>query len=143
MMPPDPQLVAQAKFQALQVSLDPVLVCAVVEQESLWNQYALRAEPAFDEKYEKPLHLTATEEWARSMSWGLMQIMGESAREVGYAGAFPMLCAANVGLRVGCQFLALKLKEASGDVDKALLLWNGGGDAEYPAKVRARMVNYQ
>jgi len=142
MMPPDPQLVSQAKFQAAQLGLDPALVCAIVEQESLWNQYALRAEPAFDERYEKPLHLTPTEEWARSMSWGLMQVMGESAREVGYAGSFPMLCAANVGLRVGCQWLALKLKEASGDVDRALLLWNGGRDPDYPAKVKTKMVNY-
>ncbi len=41
------QLVALARRAAAAQSLDPALVCAVVEQESAWNPWAIRYEPLF------------------------------------------------------------------------------------------------
>ena len=136
-------LIALAKATAQQYGLDPALTCAVVEQESAWDTWAIRAEPAFDERYVKPMHKTPTEEWARSMSWGLMQLMGEAARERGYVGALPALCDPTAGLAWGCVHLKGKLAAAGGDVTRALLLWNGGGNPNYPAEVLARMEKYQ
>jgi soluble lytic murein transglycosylase-like protein len=44
------QLVTLARKVAAAQSLDPGLVCAVVEQESGWNPWAMRYEPAFFSK---------------------------------------------------------------------------------------------
>lgn len=129
-------------------SLDLALVCAVIEQESAWNPWALRYEPAFYAKYVAPLSnvngLSPTEAKARSMSWGLMQVMGEVAREIGFKGKYlSQLCDPAINLSIGCQHLANKLKRANGDIHKALLSWNGGGNKAYPNEVMARMASYQ
>jgi len=136
------ELIALAKSIATQFGIDPILVCAVVEQESGWNTWAIRAEPAFDAKYVQPLHKTPTEEWARSISWGLMQLMGQSACEHGYTGDIPQLCDPTFGLVWGCTHLKVKLAAFGGDFTKALLAWNGGGNSNYPAEVLARIKNY-
>lgn len=138
-----PELRPLAQSAAARHGLDPVLVCAVVEQESEWNPWAIRAEPAFDERYVKPMHKTPTEEWARSMSWGLLQVMGEVAREHGYTGDLPALCDAGTGLEWGCVHLKAKLAAAAGDVTKGLLAWNGGKNPTYAAEVLARFKNYE
>ena len=48
----------------------------------------MRYEPAFFTKYVAPLYtnnkITATEAYARGFSWGLMQVMGQVARESGF-----------------------------------------------------------
>jgi soluble lytic murein transglycosylase-like protein len=119
------------------------LVCAVIEQESAWNQYAIRYEPEFRERYVVPLALPPTEEIARSTSWGLMQVMGQVAREHGFKGAsLAELCSVAVGLDVGCAVLAAKLSVVGDDVSKGLARWNGGAHVEYASEVLARRPKY-
>lgn len=133
-----------AKQVAGKYALDPALVCAIVEQESGWNQYAIRYEPAFYLHYVLPQRgLSATEAYARAFSWGLMQVMGEVVREEGYRGDLPALCDPETGLDAGCNHFKRKLVSAEDNVTKALLLWNGGGNAAYPAQVIARIPKYQ
>jgi hypothetical protein len=79
-MAPTTEIVALARTIASAHGLDPALVCAVVEQESAWDADAIRYEPAFRARYVPPLELPPTEEIARSISWGLMQVMGQVAR---------------------------------------------------------------
>jgi soluble lytic murein transglycosylase-like protein len=137
------QLIALAKVLAAQASIDPVLVCAVIEQESSWNPWSIRYEPAFYSRYIAPLNLgDTTEARARSFSWGLMQVMGEVAREEGYVGNLAMLCDPTTGIKAGITHLHRKLTGASGDVEAALQAWNGGGNPAYAGQVMARMVNY-
>src|ERR1700737_5169749 len=83
--------------------LQPALVCAVIEQESAWNPWAVRYEPGFLSRYVAPLYtagkLSATEAYTRSMSWGLMQVMGQVAREFGFAAnSLPELCDPATGM---------------------------------------------
>jgi soluble lytic murein transglycosylase-like protein len=137
------EMIATARAAAARHTLDEALVCAVCEQESTWNPWAIRYEPAFRIRYVAPLRLPVTEEIARSISWGLMQVMGEVAHEVGYSGPFPELCDPGTGLEWGCRVLAKKLAEAGGDAAKGLQLWNGGGNPEYAAEVLARQNKYQ
>jgi soluble lytic murein transglycosylase-like protein len=137
------EMIATARAAAARHTLDEALVCAVCEQESTWNPWAIRYEPAFRIRYVAPLRLPVTEEIARSISWGLMQVMGEVAHEAGYSGPFPELCDPGTGLDVGCRVLAKKLVSAGGDVTKGLQLWNGGGNPEYAAEVLARQNKYQ
>ena len=120
------------------------LVCAVIEQESAWDPHAIRYEPAFRARYVAPLGLPPTEEVARSISWGLMQVMGQVAREHGFAGKFlSALCDPATGLDTGCAVLSAKLAAAGGEVTRALQLWNGGANPDYAAQVLARLAAYK
>lgn len=162
--PAPPELVALACRAAGAHELWPALVCAVVEQESSWNPWALRYEPMFYERYiatrltRRPpdshapelgaltsaeIPNDATESRARAFSWGLMQVMGQVAREHGFTGAsLASLCDPAVGLEIGCRVFAAKLAAAEGNVTRALLLWNGAGNQDYPAAVLARAPHY-
>jgi soluble lytic murein transglycosylase-like protein len=143
-MPPSANLIAIARAAAAAHELDPALVCAVVEQESAWDAHAIRYEPGFRTRYVAPLGLPPTEEVARSISWGLMQVLGQVAREHGFSGKFlSALCDPAAGLDIGCAVLAAKLASASDDVTRALELWNGGANAGYAPQVLARMAFYK
>jgi len=157
--PPSADLIALARATATRHALDPALVCAVVEQESSWDAHAIRYEPAFRMRYVTSLALPPTEEIARSISWGLMQVMGQVAREHSFNGQFlSALCDPATGLDVGCQVLAAKLSAAAKTVSpaldapppaaepllaRALALWNGGANPAYPAQVIARLGKYR
>jgi soluble lytic murein transglycosylase-like protein len=52
-MPTD-ALISLARAAAAAHSLDPALVCAVCEQESSWDPFAIRYEPAFYDRYVAP-----------------------------------------------------------------------------------------
>jgi soluble lytic murein transglycosylase-like protein len=144
---PSSQLLMLARKAAASQSLDPALVCAVIEQESSWNPWAIRYEPAFFVRYIAPLYtnnkVTASEAYARGFSWGLMQVMGQVARETGFDAPFlSSLCDPEQGLAVGCKVLRRKFDANAGDTTRALLAWNGGGNAAYPAQVLARRAHY-
>jgi soluble lytic murein transglycosylase-like protein len=142
-----PELVVLAKRQAISFALDPALVCAVVEQESAWNPFALRYEPAFFAKYVAPLYtnnkIGASEAYARGFSWGLMQVMGQVARECGFDAPFlSAICDPQQGLLIGCKVLRKKFDANGGDATRALLAWNGGANAAYAVQVLARRPHY-
>jgi soluble lytic murein transglycosylase-like protein len=143
-MPPPADLIALARTTAARHALDPALVCAVIEQESAWDTHAIRYEPAFRARYVAPLGLPPTEEVARSISWGLMQVMGQVARERGFSEKFLSgLCDPSTGLDVGCAVLAVKIGSADGDISRALALWNGGANPDYAPQVLARLAKYR
>ena len=146
-MPRSSELVALARRISQQHNLDPALVCAVIEQESGWNPWAMRYEPAFFTRYVAPLYtnnkISASEAYARGFSWGLMQVMGQVARENGFDAPFlSALCDPEQGIAVGCRVLARKLAASGGDVTRGLLLWNGGGNPAYAAEVLARVPKF-
>ena len=147
-------LIQIAKIRAGQFGISPALVCAVVEQESGWNPWAVRHEPAFQEKYISPLVVAGrlrtfgasrdTEVVMRSCSFGLMQTMGQVVRETGAEFAFlTELCNPERSLESGCSHLAKKLEEAKGNTERALQLWNGGANPNYAAEVLARLGSYR
>jgi soluble lytic murein transglycosylase-like protein len=138
---------ALAWMLASQVGCDPAIVCAICEQESDWNPWAIRWEQLFYDRYVKPQVLARTirditEAKARAFSWGLMQVMGQVAREHHYQGPLAMLCDAETGLKVGMAVWKKKLEATEGDVEKALQLWNGGGNPNYATQVLARVSKY-
>ena len=145
--PAPTHLVTLAQNLAQVHGLDPALVCAVIEQESAWNTWAMRYEPAFFAKYVASLYtnnkVSATEAYARGMSWGLMQVMGQVARENGFTDRFlSALCDPSAGIEFGCRALRKKLDAAKGDTVQGLLSWNGGANPNYPVEVLARRATY-
>lgn len=143
-MAPDIELVRLARGIAESHGLDETLVCAVVEQESGWDPHAMRYEPGFRAHYVAPLRLPPTEEIARSISWGLMQVMGQVAREHGFTGKFlSALGDPSVGIVIGCEVLSAKISAAGNDIWRALELWNGGANPDYAAQVIARVARYK
>jgi soluble lytic murein transglycosylase-like protein len=146
---PPAELVALARGAASAQSLWPELVCAIVEQESAWDRWALRYEPAFYARYVEPklsrgVISNEGEARARAFSWGLMQVMGQVAREHGFSGAsLGALCDPGTCLAVGCRILAAKIAAAEGNITRALQLWNGGANPDYAAAVLARADHYK
>ena len=110
----DESLLTLARSMAVAFDLPPELVLAQVQRESSFRSYRNRFEQDFYDTYIKgkkldyvtPLCLKSTEALGRAMSWGLMQIMGQTAREKGFRGWFPELCIPEVGLEWGCRYLA-------------------------------------
>ena len=140
-------LIALARAAAAAHALDPALVCAVAEQESSWTPWSIRYEPGFLARYVAPLFtagkISATETYARAFSWGLLQVMGQVAREHGFSGgSLAELCDPAVGLEYGCRVLTAKLAQAEGNVERALLLWNGGANINYAQEVHSRLAKY-
>jgi soluble lytic murein transglycosylase-like protein len=134
---------ALATKYAPKYGLDPCVVAAVCEQESAWNPFAVRWEPSFFQRYIVPQGLQdATEAYTRAMSFGLMQIMGETAREFGFEGKFlTALCDPDVGVEFGCRKLQKEF-EIHRDTETALLAYNGGDNPEYGLQVIARVPHY-
>src|SRR5258708_13282468 len=86
---------------------------------------------------------SATEVYARGFSWGLMQVMGQVAREAGFDALFlSALCDPEQGLTIGCKVLHKKFDAMAGDSTRALLAWNGGANPTYAAQVIARRAHY-
>jgi soluble lytic murein transglycosylase-like protein len=135
----------EARAAAEAHGLDPALVCAVVHNESGWDQWALRYEPGFYRRYIEPLAgVGDTEKQSRAFSYGLMQIMGQTAREFGFGGKFLVeLCDPVQNLEFGCRKLAQCMDRAGGNITQALLLYNGGGDKAYPDRVLRYVGRYK
>jgi soluble lytic murein transglycosylase-like protein len=125
--------------------ISAALVAAVIEQESSWDTWAMRYEPAFYERYIVPMNLEdRTAAFARATSFGLMQLMGQTAIEFGFKGKYASsLCDPDLGVDFGCAKLRSCLDKNGGDLTKSLLSYNGGGNTFYPAQVLARLPTYE
>lgn len=137
---------------AQRFSLDPILVAAQVTIESGGNAWAWNPEPKYrymwhvrlDKPFRELSQLEIDSEvpppdfpalagdadqewWAQKASWGLLQIMGGVARQLGFHGPFlTELLDPQVNLSLGCQHLSQLLVWANGDATKALAAYNGG-----------------
>lgn len=142
------QLIALARQKAVEYGLQEHVFCGLIEQESNWDTWAIRYEPAFYDRYVRPLVdngsiKTATEAHSRSFSYGLGQVMGQVAREFGFNGKWlTELCDPAVGLKYAAFVLSRKIMAAKGIVSDGLLRYNGGGNPNYPDEVMAKAQKY-
>lgn len=130
------------------------LIKSIIIKESGVRIYAVRYEPAFTRNYlidkdtgklkslEKlgghiPKEINKTTEYVlRSASFGLMQVMGQVAREKGFSKESLLeLCNPELNIYFGCRHFKYLLDMKMGDVGKALLNWNGGGNPNYAKEV--------
>lgn len=136
------------RTNALKHGINPQLIAAIIHVESAGNPAVVRYEPAFFQKYlalknKKQLngHIPTlvsfeTEKKLRAFSFGLMQIMGNTAREAGFKHELlTELIDSATNIEFGCQIFKKCLDSAT-DIDHALLNYNGGGNEAYPGKVK-------
>lgn len=105
----DDQVRELATAAAAEAGLNSALVEAIVSVESAGRPWAVRYEPLYRwtmPQAPRPAGCTAdTEAVMQRTSWGLMQIMGALARELGHEGWLTELVDAELNLRLGCAHL--------------------------------------
>jgi soluble lytic murein transglycosylase-like protein len=118
--------------QAKLLNLDPELIGAIIEVESSGNEWATRFEPQFlylktPGVFAGKLGITeSTERTHQKTSWGLMQIMGAVARELGFAEHLTQLCVPETNILYGCRKVAQLMARYNGAVDKVVAAYNAG-----------------
>lgn len=158
------KLVVMVRSAAKEESLDPALVCAIVDEESNWeaNTFAMDAE--FLARHVRLLRqvMLPTEAIGRSTRFGLMQIYGQVARELGFLNTFDSLCNPTVGLIWGCRHLAGLMRQVREEAKQqnsesntadpvseldivrgTLVRWNHSSDKKYADRVIAKVSKYQ
>jgi soluble lytic murein transglycosylase-like protein len=97
--------------------VDPGLIAAIIQVESAGICLRMRAEPAFKyiltpARFAQRLGITKETEIAcQKMSWGLMQVMGGTARELGLEGHLGLLLFPEFGIHYGAKYLGTKVKK--------------------------------
>jgi len=122
--------------------ITPELLCGLVQAESAWNVYAGRYEPNYkwlsQPRDGAPVAVEtdivpvkgcskATEiEWQKT-SWGLCQVMGGTARWLGWKGTFlSQLIEPFENLTIGASYLVHQLERYANDVPGSLSAYNAG-----------------
>jgi len=127
----------ELKHHAEVYDIDPVLIAAIVYTESRGNTWAMRYEDHFryivrPEQWAQRVGVSIdTEVIAQKCSWGLMQLMGGTAREVGFEEALPRLLLPENGIKYGCAYLKRQLVKY-GKTEPAVSAYNQGS-----ARIRA------
>lgn len=132
---------------ALAHSLRPDVVMCLILKESKCDPAATRYEPHIhrqlipkerialsgwkpDKDYNDPEIEPSldTEKVQRAMSWGLMQVLGETARWCGKCTRpfLSELANPEIGIEVGCRVFSHYLGRAKGDYTVALAMYNAG-----------------
>jgi len=99
------ELTTLIKSAASRRSLPWELVYAICQAESSLNPSAIRHEPRYRWLVGDNETMSPTERHEQMTSWGLMQVMGAVARELGHTGPLSDLLDPPTGLFYGCLHL--------------------------------------
>lgn len=142
-------------FQAAIHSIDPTLVASVIMVESSGRPAAIRFEKNF--RWTLHIHHFAdmnnithdTELMLQKSSFGLMQVMGAVARELGYQKNLSKLIEPKMGIEYGCKKLRQLFDKHGSKLDDVIASYNAGSprfdengeyvNARYVKKVRKYM----
>ena len=105
------------KKTASEPGLDPILLSAIIEVESAWVPSRMKFEPGFTylcKEQEMALKNGVdlpTERCLQRFSYGLGQIMGGTARELGFSGPLPELLDPSVNMEYMLRYFQKKCDE--------------------------------
>jgi len=117
---------------AQKFKIDPELVSAFCSAESAYNPLAVRFEPAYHylvapALWAKKVSISAdTEMTFQKCSWGMMQVMGGVARDLGYKETLVGLTVADIGLMYGCMKLKKCMDKYPANLIFAIASYNAG-----------------
>lgn len=131
---------AAVLFWAAELNIPQALLFAIVEVESTNNECAIRYEPGYRWLWNATTNRAhrgegpppspvrgmtdATELWSQQASWGPMQIMGATARELGFRDWPSKLCG-EPGVEYGAKYLRRKYDRYH-SWEKAIEAYNAG-----------------
>lgn len=111
--------------------LDAQLMCALMETESSFNTYAMRYEPGVMRTVSTSVcarlnRITEeTETQCQRFSWGLGQVLGSTARWLGYRDALSALCEPKQGIFWACEAFE-KLGDKYEHMEEKIASYNAG-----------------
>lgn len=114
-----------------EVSIDPLVLYAIMQHESGGNTWAMRYEAAYHylvqpRDFASSLGISYdTELVCQKSSWGLCQVMGGVAREHGYMGHLTELCRPDLGIKYAAAHLKKKFTKY-GEETAAIAAYNQG-----------------
>lgn len=112
-------------------SIDADLMCAIISIESNWNPLSVRFEEKFEnlefpEQYAHQEGITVeTEIILQKMSFGLCQIMGGTARSIGFSEPLMRLLDARENIEMGVKFFKIRCKHYP-VLDDQIAAYNAG-----------------
>lgn len=128
----DPVIWSIIESEAHVAGVEALLAAAVAMTESSWDPAATRFEQGWKYFYQVEMMAIVSqspvdqERRDQATSWGLMQVMGAVARELGYRGKLADLkMLPEAGAALGCQKLAALLKQWPLEAD-AVAAYNAG-----------------
>jgi hypothetical protein len=123
---------------ARKFELDPYLMMAIIDTENgPWNIWASRYEDHYSylvipDHFAKLNHITVkTEQVLQKCSWGLAQIMGGTARYLGYQGPIPALLLPEINVYWMARLLAV-LKKDFASLNDVISSYNQGSPKRKP-----------
>lgn len=131
------QISTIAHFEALRRNIPYSLVMSIISVESAFDTYAVRYEPKWS-WFSRPGYWSfkdaitdETERVLQKMSFGLMQIMGAVARELGHDGSLLELVNPQVNIALGTLKLSQLLEKYS--LHSAIAAYNAGSPRLLPS----------
>lgn len=135
------------KDMCARFGVSETLVAALVTVESNWNPLAWRYEPAFTFAFKAKEFATrhgislSTEAAGQRVSYGMLQVMGCTARELGFVDTFPqMFVDPMCGLEYGIRYLVTRMDRYS-NVEDAIAAYNAGSARRDP--LTGKFINQQ
>ena len=120
-----------ASDTAFRFKVDPLLLIAIMSVESGFNPWVMRYEPksallVTPGKFALICSITGgTEILSQRVSWGLCQVLGATARDLGYKLVLSSLCDPLTNLELACQYLR-RLGERYTDTYDIAAAYNAG-----------------
>jgi len=108
------------------------LLGAIVQTESAGETYATRYEPNwryyyFTDDFARNLGISRpTEEVMQATSWSLGQVMGGTARSLGFEDYLPELCKPELGLKYACLYIKQLTKKYGNNKSDIISAYNAG-----------------
>lgn len=131
--------------------LEPPMVGAIIIQESGGNPFAVRYEPNYRWLWPPggpivtPRGVSVeTERFMQMCSFGAMQIMGATARELGFNHPYlTVLCMPTEGVEWGCRYLASLRRRFGTDPQRYVSAYNAGSPFPGSTYVESVMRRYE
>lgn len=132
-----PLIVSLIKQECARRELDAQLICSIIDTESSFNTYAIRYEPLAMRTVSASVCARVnriseeTEQMAQRFSWGLGQVLGSTARWIGFRDILPSLCDPKTGIYWACETFD-KLGSPYKAMEEKIAAYNAGSLKKQP-----------